>query len=217
MASSAPAHPELLGQIDRLGTAIQSAPDNAELYIRRGELHRRHGDFDAAAADFDAARQRQPALTTLDFHEGRLALERGEPERAVKQLDRFLAHHPEHPGGWRVWAQAQQAMDQPRQAALGYGRAVAFSETPSPALYRQQVLAWRAVGEPGLAPALEAVDAGLARLGNEVGLLGLGADIALDAGLPNRALGYLEKLPPGLSQLPAWQARYERARVAAAR
>jgi tetratricopeptide (TPR) repeat protein len=170
----------------------------------------RHGDFTAADADFQAARDLAPNDPELDFYQGRLALEAGDPATAGRLLDHYLAAHPDHPGAWRLRALSSQAQEDFAAAAAGFGQAVAFSQAPAPALYREWVLALTSTGDR--AGALDAVDQGLDRLGTEVTLLGLGTDLALAENLPDRARSYLERLPAGLQTRSPWRQRYEELR-----
>lgn len=208
-ATAARAHPDLLAQIERLDAQIRAQPDRADLLIHRGDLHRRHEDFAAAAQDFEAARALAPDDPELDFHQGRLALEAGDPEAAGRYLDRYLAARPRDPVAWRLRAETALRRGE-GSAAAGFERAIRHSGSPSPALYRQWVLALLATGDH--AAALTAVDEGLERFGAEVSLLGLGADTALAELDPARAQFYLERLPMGLRGISPWDERLTAAR-----
>lgn len=198
-------HPDLVAQIERLDERLEAEPQNTDLLIRRGDLYRRHADYSAAARDFEAARALAPDHPEIDFHQGRLSLEAGELDAAVRFLDRFLAAKPQHPGAWRLRAETALGQGEGRRAADAFERAVRHSEAPAPALYREWVLALLAAGDrPG---ALAAVDAGLERLGVEVSLLGLGADTALADLDAARARYYLDRLPAGLEVRPPWSER----------
>jgi len=205
LAPAAFAHPDLTAQINRLSEQIQAEPENVELLIRRGDLHRRHEEYAAAARDFEAARALAPNHPEIDFYQGRLGLEAGDIDAAARYLDRYLAENPLHPGAWRLRAETALGQGDARSAADAFGRAVRFSETPSPALFRQWVLALLAAGDRH--GALAAVDAGLERLGVEVSLLGLGSDTALADRDAGRAQSYLKRLPAGLKSRPPWSQR----------
>lgn len=209
LATAALAHSDLLAQIARLDAQLRAEPNRADLLVRRGDLYRRHEDFDAAARDFDAARALTPKEPELDFHQGRLALEAGDPEAAARFLDRYLGSRPRDPVAWRLRAETAAARGE-ASAAEGFGRAVRFSPSPSPALYRQWVLSLLSGGDR--AAALAAVDEGLGRFGAEVSLLGLGVDTALADLDAARSQSYLERLPSGLQGLSPWAERRVAAR-----
>jgi tetratricopeptide (TPR) repeat protein len=199
------AHSDLVAQIERLDDQIQAEPENAEWLIRRGDLHRRHEDYAVAARDFEAARALAPDHSEIDFYQGRLGLEAGDFEAAARYLDRYLGSNPQHPGAWRLRAETAQGQGDNCLAAEALERAVRFSDAPSPALYREWVLALLSAGDRQ--GALESVDAGLERLGVEVSLLGLGSDAALADRDAGRAQAYLKRLPAGLVGRPPWSER----------
>lgn len=199
------AHPDLASQIEAEDAQLQSEPADVTALLKRGDLNRRQQDFAAAAADFAAARSVDPDNPQLDFLQGHLALEAGDAVTAEKLLADFLALQPGHPGAWRLLGEAHLALGDSLAAAECFGLAIKLSDTPSPALYRQQVLALEAANDHHRS--LAAVDEGLARFGPEINLLGLGADIALAAGQADRSHGYLDRIPAGLVRLPQWQAR----------
>ena len=205
LAPAAFAHSDLLAQIERLDDQIQAQPENAEWLIRRGDLHRRHEDYAAAARDFEAARALAPDHSEIDFYQGRLGLETADFDAAARYLERYLAANPRHPGAWRLRAETALGENDSCFAAEAFERAVRFSDAPSPALYRQWVLALLAAGDRQ--GALAAVDAGLQRLGAEVSLLGLGSDTALADRDAGRAQAYLKRLPAGLEGRSPWSER----------
>jgi tetratricopeptide (TPR) repeat protein len=199
------AHPDLASQIEAEDAQLHAEPDDVAALLKRGDLNRRQQDFAAAAADFAAARSIDPDNAQLDFLQGRLALDTGDTVSAEKLLKEFLVSQPQHPGAWRLLGEAHLALGNSTAAAECFGLAIRLSDTPSPALYRQRVLALKAAND--FHRSLVAVDEGLARFGPEINLLGLGADIALAAGQADRSRGYLDQVPAGLERLPQWQVR----------
>jgi len=211
LVSPAWGHPELLAQIELLDTEIQRQPGNAELLIKRGDLYRREQDYSSAQRDFAAARELQLNNSELDFFQGRLQFERGDFADADFLLSRYLAVHPEQAGAWALRGRTRQARGLPLAAAQDYAEAIAYSDAPSPSLYRQQVLALVAAGERHYKAAREVADTGLDGFPGEVSLLGLATDIALAEDDPGVAALYIQQLPGSISMLPSWQARRERA------
>jgi len=200
-------HADILVQIESLDIQLQQEPGNAELLVRRGDLYRRHGDYAAAAGDFRAARLADPGFPLLDFHEGRLLLEAGDPVAAELCLDRYLLAHPQDAGAWILLAEIQLALNQAIKAAQDYAMAIQHAEQPSPGLYRDWSLALVSAGEEHWSSAGNVADIGLERFAQDMSLLALGTDIALAQNRPDRAAAYIERLAPQLAQLPRWKAR----------
>lgn len=203
------AHSDLLLQIEQVDARIAAENPSADLLLKRGDLYRRHEDFAAAARDFEAARALSPDHELLDFYEGRLRLENGDPEAAELFLARYLSRHPHHARAWLLRGEAEIRLGNPGDAAEFFKQAIQTSSTPSPGLYRYYILATLATGETAWDSAQQSVDDGLDQFGAEVTLLGLGADIALARSRPGQAWAYLEQLSPGLSRLPQWGERKE--------
>lgn len=206
-ATPAIAHPPLSGQIEQLDDRIDATPADADALLRRGDLYRREGDFDRARADFAAARAADPARPELDYFEGRLALDAGDPGLADKLLGHYLQRRPEHAAAWMIRGDARLALGRPLEAAGDYGEAVERAARATPALFQLQASALKQAGPDYFDAALDVVDAGLERFGIELSLLGLGTDVALDAGRTQRAQQYFNRVPPAVQALPQWQAR----------
>lgn len=204
-------HPELELQIEDLSAKIEAGPVNADLLIKRGDLYRRHQDYPAARDDFLAARISGPDNALLDFYEGRLFLDSGDAASARLHFSRYLEIHPEHSNAWVLLGEACIRAGDARRAADYFEQAIKTSETPSPAVYRQQILSLLATGDSSWGAASKVVDKGLDHFGLEVNLLGLGTDIALADNRNSQADRYMQRLPEALQALPQWAQRLKTA------
>ncbi|MGH8034927.1 MAG: tetratricopeptide repeat protein [Lysobacterales bacterium] len=209
LAAPAWSHQDLLVQIEGLDIQLQADPANADLLAQRGDLYRRHQDYAAAATDFVAARSAQPDYPLLDFYEGLLLLDTGQPDAAEKSFSRYLLNQPQHAHAWELRAQCWLALGLPEKAAEDYSEAVLHADQPSPALYRDWALALVAAGEDHWSQARKAVDLALRHFPAEISLLALGTDTALAQGLPGEAATYIERLPEAVARLPRWHDRLE--------
>ena len=209
-ASPAWCHADLLLQIENLDRLLLAEPDNASLLAQRGDLYRRHEDYVAAARDFAAARTAQPDYPMLDFYEGQLLLETGDARQAEVLLDRYLLEYPQHAGAWILRAEIQLAMGEAENAANDYAMAVQYADQATPGLYRDWALALVAAGESRWLHASSVVDSGLEVFPRDISLLALGMDIALAEDRPDAAAAYIDRLPPTVTRLAAWQARSDR-------
>lgn len=202
-------HSDLLLQIKTLDAQIEAGPASAEMYLKRGDLYRRHEDLAMAASDFAAARKANPDNLLLDFYDGRLFLESGDPAGAETHLARYLSANAQHGKAWVLRGQANIRLSQTASAADFFAKAIEQSATPSPELFRLQILSTLAIDESHWSAALQIADNGVRHFGAEVMLLGLAIDISLAQNLPQNADGYLNMLPSSLHRLPQWAERLE--------
>ena len=91
-----PGRADIHERIEAVSEQIEKQPNNAELYIKRGELHRVHRDWEAALADYQRAVERAPHLNQVKFVRGRMQFEAGRWTAAKTDLDRFLALQPNY-------------------------------------------------------------------------------------------------------------------------
>ena len=208
---SAFSHADLVLQIESLNTQIIANPTNTELLMKRGDLHRRHEDYPAAARDFAAAREANPDNTLLDFYQGRLLFDQGEAVAAETLLEKYLGTHPEHAKAWALRGEINIRLQQAEPAAGYFSQAIQRTGTPSPSLYRSQILSLVSAGESQWDEASQVADMGLHHFGLEVSLLGLGIDVALANNQPLKAGQYIELLPQALRALPQWESRIKAA------
>ena len=208
---SAFSHAELVLQIESLDTQIIADPGNAGLLIKRGDLNRLHEDYPAAAQDFAAARKSGPDNTLVDFYEGRLLFDQGDAAGAELLLGKYLLNHPEHAKAWALRGEVNIRLQQPKSAAEYFSQAIEQTGSPSPSLYRLQILALASTDKNKWQEAIQVAEAGLQHFGLEVTLLGLAIDIALADNQADKARQYLESLPQALRALPQWASRIQTA------
>ena len=89
-------HGEIHERIQDVTKEIASDPDNANLYLKRGELYRQHEKWQEALADLDKAATLDSTLDLVDFHRGHLFLSRKESKPAKLHFERFLKRRPNH-------------------------------------------------------------------------------------------------------------------------
>jgi len=200
-------HADLELQIEELTLQLERQPENVEWLLKRGDLQRRHDKHGLARKDFKSVREIQPHNETVDWFEGRLEVESGQPEIGVSYLDRFLLVNPDHGIALQNRAQAHLLMHQPLLAAQDYQRVIKISERPSPSLYTANALALVEAGTEYFSKAMEVVSSGLERFPGEIRLTGLGTDISLAVADTNTAMSLMNTLPSPVLGLQLWQRR----------
>ncbi len=163
-APAARAHPEIEQALARLNAQIASQPDEAALYVERGELYARHAEWIAAEANYLRAAELAPADPRLARARGVLALSTQEPATALTFLDAALARQP-HDAEALVWrSRAHAALRSPARALADLEAALALIAEPTPELFLERA----ALLPP--ADAIRSLDDALARLGPVIAL-----------------------------------------------
>jgi len=201
------AHAPAADAIAELTQRIRSEPEQAELYLERGELYRVDGNQLSAAQDFERAARLDPARPEVDLYRGRLALDADRYADAEVALSRFLARVPGHTLARALRARAFARLGRGLRAAEEYSAAIALQASPSPELYLERAQALVSDGDRHLAEALRGLDAGLARLGDVTTLDLYAIELELQRGDCDAALARLDRIASHAARQDAWLAR----------
>lgn len=162
------AHGVTTEQLKQLTEQIQRTPNNADLYLRRGELHRQLGNAKAALADFDTVQKLAPERLEVDVYRARLHLEAHVPELAQLVLDRYLKLRPSHTEAVLLRAQTNAKLGERLLAIQDYTTALNRLAQPKPELFLAR--AQLQIEGNQLAAAINGLDEGVAKLGSLVTL-----------------------------------------------
>ena len=188
------AHPGIDEQIEHLTAAIEHDPQDANLFLRRGELYRIHRDSERAEADYRTARRLDPGLHIVDFCLGRLKLETGHPREAKQLLDRYVSHRPNDPDGLATRGRSLAELGHYLAAAEDFTTALEHPRNgaPKPGHYLERARALQAAGPEHVALALEGLDEGLERLRQPITLQLFAVELELARKNYEGALGRLD-------------------------
>jgi tetratricopeptide (TPR) repeat protein len=203
----APAHADLLLQIEEATRRIEREPKNGELYLRRGELHRAHQDWDAAQADYDRARSLDAQLAVVDLARGKMYLEAGWPLSALVALDRFVAGHTNHADALVTRARALAKLSRYGEAARDYNQAIEHAARPQPEVFLERSQALIAAGDAHLEEALRGLEEGMRKLGPLVTLQLFAIDVELKQKRVDAALARLDRVASQSPRKETWLAR----------
>jgi tetratricopeptide (TPR) repeat protein len=210
-AGSASAHGPVHEQIRELSAAIDRAPRDAELYLRRGRAYLAAAHPDEAAQDLQRALALAPQLRAAHYFLGQAELAAGRAAAARESAERFLAalrdeRDPDEARGGRfrglvLLAQALSASEQHAAAADAYGRALSLGGArPDDYLAHAQELE----RDRRPADALAALEAGLRRLGSVITLERRALALELGLGRKEAALSRLDRLIAASPQPAEW-------------
>ncbi len=204
-AGTAVAHPDfdVVGrEVDRL---VAADPANAKLRIDQAQVRKRAGDWDGALVALAQAQVLGADPDAVDAARASVYLAAGFPRMAAFQCDTVLARRPDAFDVLFERGRSQLALGELDNADRDFARAIAGMTTvhPEHVMIRADALRARA----RRAEALQALDAGITRLGPLPSLELTAIDIELELQRYDSALARLDLL---LRQTPtnaAWMAR----------
>lgn len=201
------AHGDLHKQIIAVNAEIEKQPDNAELYLKRGELHRAHKEWKAAAADYDRALELAPGLIMVHLARGRMLLTTGCYDDAKAELDRFLEDYPENAEALISRARVESKRNCQLDAASDFSRAIALSARPVPEFYLERAQALALAGPEHADEAIKGLDAGISQLGQPVTLILAAIDLEVAHDRLDAALARVDAIAARSARPESWLAR----------
>jgi tetratricopeptide (TPR) repeat protein len=208
MAVPLHAHGDMHARIEALTREISKHPDDAALYLRRGQLHQQHEEFAAAEADYVEAETRRADSAALQLARGQLQLAQGNAASACAHFDRFLQQEPTHVEARLARAAARVHLKAFADAVDDFNAALKVAPTPEPEWFIDRAHALAAISPPRYEEALKGLDDGLARLGTGVVTLVLAAvDLEIKAGRVDQALARLDRAASAAARQESWVLR----------
>jgi tetratricopeptide (TPR) repeat protein len=160
LALGARGHPEIEAALARFDGLITASPQQASLYLERGELHARHNDLMAADRDFRRAAELSAELPRLDRARGALALAKGQLLEARRCFNQALARDSSDAEALVLRAKVQGELGERGAALADLNAGLARIAVPSPDLYLT-----RAGLHADRGSAIRSLDEGIERLG----------------------------------------------------
>ena len=154
------AHPGTDVAINDLSALIASAPDSADLYLRRASCYVDHQRWSEASADLTHAGTIAPEHPDLALARAEYFLARDEPLASISALGSHIASRPDDPAARVIRARAYARNGDPRAALTDFQIALLNIPEPKPELWLE---ANALIAEP--AAALLDLETGIARLG----------------------------------------------------
>lgn len=188
-ANAVCAHPEIDEALARLSAQLAATPDDASLYLARGELYAKHEEWPLAEANYLRAVELSPRLPRLDLARGELALATGHAAEARALLDRAVVAAPADPAVLILRARALAGLGLRPAALADYAAALRLLPAPAPELLLERVALFASPAD-----ALHSLDEAIARLGPVVTLHLRALDLELALGRTDDALARLALL-----------------------
>jgi tetratricopeptide (TPR) repeat protein len=226
-ASAASAHPEIENALTRLNAEIAATPNDADLYVERGELYARHEVWVFAEANYLRAAELAPDHPRLHRVRGELELATGHPADARVHFDAALARTPADAETRVLRARTFVALKMRNAAIADFNAALPLIATPPPELFLERA----ALLAP--AEAIRSLDDGIERVGPAVTLNLRALALEESLGRIDDAVARLDRITDQSERKETWlkrrgdllaragrakeaRAAYERARAAIA-
>ena len=204
-SSIASAHGDLRDQITAATRRIAESPNDARLYLKRGELYRLHGEPAPALADFERAGRLDPSLAEADLGRGMALADANRHEAARRMLERFVAKRPDRAEGRVALARILSKLGKGGEAAAEFSRAIALSSPPKPDLYVERSEALAAAQR--IENAIRGLDDGIQKLGPLVSLEEPAIDLELRRKNFVAALARVDRMAALSPRRETWLAR----------
>jgi tetratricopeptide (TPR) repeat protein len=199
------AHGDLHDQIVLCTEQIQRAPQNASLYIKRGELHRLHGEFELALSDCARAGELDGKLSATELVRGRTFADSGKLREAKEAFSRFVYVEPRHAEALLGRARVLAQLGEFPAADEDFTRAIANSSAPQPDWFLERAQTLIAFGKTNAA--IAAVNEGIEKLGAIVSLEIMAIDLEVSQREFDSALRRIEKLSAQSGRKETWLVR----------
>ena len=211
----ATAHGDLRDQIVAATKRIAKNPNDAHLYLKRGELYRLHGEVAPALADYDRAAQIDPSLAEADLGRGMALADANREAEAQRALSRFLAKRPNHAEGRLALARVLAKLGRGAEAGAEFTRALSLFSPAKPELYVERAAAL--VAAHRIEEAIRGLDEGIAKLGPLVSLEDAAIDLEVRRKNFDAAVARLDRISALSTRQETWLARRGEILMAAGR
>ncbi|MDP7035933.1 MAG: tetratricopeptide repeat protein, partial [Planctomycetota bacterium] len=112
------------GALSDFDTAIQLAPEHAQLFVNRGRVYFFLKKHEESLRDFDEAIRLQPWIFEAFMNRGNTYMELGKFEKALSDFNRVLELRPGNAGAYLNRGNAMSALNRLRPAVFEYQRAL---------------------------------------------------------------------------------------------
>lgn len=126
------AHGDLHEQIEQLSQAIQQEPNEAALYLQRGQLYSKHDNFEAAQQDYLTARKLDEQLLITDLLLAQLLAVHQKNDLALSHINTFLEKHPHNSNALTIRANIFKQMRHMAKCLADLEQALFHLKVPYP-------------------------------------------------------------------------------------
>ena len=186
------AHGDIQQRIQLLDQDISRDPQNANLYLQRGELRRELGQLASALQDCSRAVVLEPELKDAILCRGTVYLELDQVENATLEFDRYLALYPNHLPARLRRATALVKLQRYNPAIEDFQ--FLLSKSPSPEIYLQTAETLLLANPDRPDVALQTIEEGLRKIGPIITLQEFALQLQVERKQYHRALATVDDI-----------------------
>ncbi len=193
------AHGDLHKQITQISERIKKEPDNANLYLKRGQLYAQHSEPQKAKKDLQKARLLNPSLLITDLLLSKAYFKNKQLNEGLKYVNIYLKSHPNEADGLILRANIYQQLKKEPAAKKDLELAFSNLKDPNPGHYISIADASLRADKCNFEEALEWLEKGQQQFGFDIVLQEKTAEILVTNHQYDRAIIVVDEI---LTQFP---------------
>ena len=205
------AHGDLDERIAALNEQITASPNNAQLYLKRGQLHAQHRDYAPARQDYHTARQLEETLIITDYLLAKIDLDTRQWSAGLTRVAAYLAERPRDPQALILRAGLLRGHGDAAAGAADLAAALDHLSAPAPRHYTTIAETVLAADSLAVDEALAWLDRGQARFAFDIVLQSKRVELLRGADRYDEALTTIDLILTALPRTEKWT--FERAAV----
>ena len=198
------AHGDLSEQIKHVSKKIEKDPDNAKLYLKRGQLHAQHKEFVKAKSDYVQARQLDQQLLVTDHLLAQLFAAYLLTDSALVYVNAFLEHNPNHSKALITRAGVYQQLGDFESCQKDFSHALSNLKTPHPKHYLAISRAVLMGDSSNVSEAIEWLKKGEAAFGFDIVLKSEELDLYIKSGQLKNAIRTVDTIIKQFNRKEKW-------------
>ena len=198
------AHGDLDLQIERISKRIEKEPDNANLYIKRGQLYAKHNEPKEAKQDYFYARKLDKNLLITDLLLAQLLVDNNDANVALSYVNLFLKIHSNHSIALITRAKIYRQMRKPDLCQKDLEKALTHISEPNPSHFISISEAVLLTDDSNISEALDWLKKGEERFGFDIVLKSKEVDLYVQSKQYKNAILVVDKIMEHFQRKEKW-------------
>lgn len=198
------AHGDLDLQIERISSRIEKEPNNANLYIKRGQLYNQHKEPKKAKQDYFLARNLDSNLLITDLLLAQMFADNSKASAGLPYVNLFLENHTNHSIALITRAKIYQHIGQPELCQKDLATAMAHISKPTPSHFVSIAEAVLLTDDSNIAEALSWLEKGEEQFGFDIVLKSKEVDLYVQSKQYENAILTIDEIMEHFPRKEKW-------------